>query len=283
MNTQGNGAVGLEMRVQGMNAPLRATLWRAAEKADLLIVFLHGGNFVSEDSAELDNFFRKLGSLPSLAILAPRYTLATESPFPTPLEDAVSVLQWTEKNKGKLGWTGATLIVAGIEAGANLAAAAALVNRDRRGARLAAQILLMPMLDPALGSRSMREADGDGHGGRSSAAHRCASGYQDYLPNVADRMHPYATPLYSSRLKDLPPTLIFSVDGDPLRDEGEAYGVKLIEQGVRTSVVRLPAIALEARGARGQCASSRQVIGEISSFLNALSSSPHPTTQREPS
>src|SRR4051812_47986648 len=145
MNTQGNGAVGLEMRVQGMNAPLRATLWRATEKADLLIVFLHGGNFVSEDSAELDNFFRELGCLPSLAILAPRYTLATESPFPTPLEDAVSVLQWTEKNKGRLGWTGATLIVAGIEAGANLAAAAALVNRDRRGARLAAQILLMPM------------------------------------------------------------------------------------------------------------------------------------------
>lgn len=275
------GAGGRDITVTGSHSPLGATLWRTTEKNEQLIVFLHGGNFTSEDSAELNNFYRELGNIPSLAILAPRYTLATESPFTTPLEDAHSVLQWAEKNKSRLGWSGKTLVVAGIEAGANLAAAAALVNRDRRGAKLAAQILLMPMLDPSLASRSMRESDAQA--GQSFAAHRCASGYQDYLPNVADRMHPYATPLYSSRLKDLPPTLIFSVDGDPLRDEAEAYGVKLIEQGVRTSVVRLPAIALEARGARGECASSNQVLCEISSFLNTLSSASPPSIQREPS
>lgn len=256
------------LRVRGAHGLLDAALWRGqGARHDELIVFLHGGNFLSDSSAGLEGFFRALrGNRPAAAVLAPRYTLATERPFPAPLEDVCSVLLWAVANKHRLGWSGKSLIVAGIEAGANLAACAALVNRDRHGPRLAAQILLMPMLDPALASRSMREA------GQLLAAGRCASGYLGYLPNAADRVHPYATPLNTSRLKDLPPTLIFSADDDPLRDEAEAYGIKLIGHGVRTSMVRLPAIALEAHDARAACAATGQVIAEIDAFLDALPS-----------
>jgi acetyl esterase/lipase len=114
--------------------------------------------------------------------------------------------------------------------------------------------------------RSMREA------GQWLVVERCASGYLGYLPNAADRVHPYATPLNASRLKDLPPTLIFSADDDPLRDEAEAYGIKLIGHGVRTSMLRLPAIALEAQDARAACAAIAEVIVEIDAFLDALPS-----------
>jgi acetyl esterase/lipase len=257
-----------DIRVRGAHGLLDAALWRGRSAPyDELIVFLHGGNFLSDSSAGLEGFFRALrGSRPGAAILAPRNTLATARPFPAPLEDVCSVLLWAGANQGRLGWSGKSLIVAGIEAGANLAACAALVNRDRHGPRLTAQILLMPMLDPALASRSMREA------GQWVAAGRCASGYLGYLPNAADRVHLYATPLNASRLKDLPPTLIFSADDDPLRDEAEAYGIKLIGHGVRTSMVRLPAIALEAQDARAACAATAEVIAEIDAFLDALPS-----------
>ncbi len=267
-----NGLGKRELLVQGSQTLLPAAFWyenAQVTDADSLLVFLHGGNFLARSNDRLDQFYQELSTaIPSLAMLAPNYTLASESPFPTPLEDIYSVLAWAQAHKRDLGWNGKHLIIAGIEAGANLAAAAALVARDRHGPNIAGQILLMPMLDPALTSQSMRESCATV--GQVFAADQCASGFQGYLPNLADRVHPYATPLYSSRLKELPPTLIFSADEDPLRDEAEAYAVKLIANGVRTTVVRLPAIPLESHGARGSCTSSGKVICEISSFLSTL-------------
>jgi acetyl esterase len=75
----------------------------------------------------------------------------------------------------------------------------------------------------------------------------CAAAYRGYLPHAADRSHPYASPLQSSRLKNLPPALILSADDDPLRDEAEAYGAKLINAGVRTTVRRMRRPASRSR------------------------------------
>ena len=63
--------------------------------------------------------------------------------------------------KGRARWAAkhAPLYVAGEEAGGNLAAALALMARDRRGPALAGQILLSPMLDACLGTSSLRAAD----------------------------------------------------------------------------------------------------------------------------
>jgi acetyl esterase/lipase len=126
-------------------------------------------------------------------MLIPSYTLATVRPFPAALEDTVSAQVWATENQVKLSWSGKRLVVAGIEAGANLAAASALACRDRKGPHICGQILLMPMLDPTFASRSMRESTATAE--KFFAAHRSATGFQSYLPNLADRTHPYATPL----------------------------------------------------------------------------------------
>ena len=120
-------------------------------------------------------------------VLASSYTLATERPFPAAVEDAHAVLLWAKKNKAKLGWNGKRLVVAGIEAGANLAAVCALMSRDRGGPELAGQILIMPMLDPGLTTCSMREVKLDD--GMAGVADTCAASYRGYLPN-ARRPHP---------------------------------------------------------------------------------------------
>jgi acetyl esterase/lipase len=121
--------------------------------------------------------------------------------------------------------------VIGEEAGGNIAAAVAMMARDRGGPPIAAQILIAPMLDPTLSTQSMQTA--------GEASSECSKAYQAYLPFCADRTHPYAAPLLCSRLNDLPPALIFSTEGDPLRDEAESYGARLIGAGVKTQVVRL--------------------------------------------
>jgi acetyl esterase len=261
-----------ELEVRGAQGPLAARLYLAGNpsaKRDALIVFFHGGGFVAGDLEEADEFLRHLVMCnPGHVILATNYTLATVSPFPAAVEDAHAVLAWAKKNKGKLAWSGKQLLTAGIEAGANLAAVSALMARDRGGPALAGQILIMPMLDPGLSTCSMRELPNCPD--KMKVASTCAAAYRGYLPNAADRAHPYASPLQSSRLKNLPPALILSAEDDPLRDEAELYGAKLIACGVKTTVRRMPPAPLQEPGARNECACRGFALKEMASFISAI-------------
>jgi acetyl esterase len=261
-----------DLEVGGAEGLLAARLYSdgsARAKKDALVVFFHGGGFVSGDLDDADVFLRHLaGDRAGHLVLAASYTLATERPFPAAVEDAHAVLAWAKKNKAKLGWSGKRLVVAGIEAGANLAAVCALMSRDRGGPALAGQILVMPMLDPGLSTCSMREVKlGDDMAG---VADTCAASYRGYLPNGADRTHPYASPLQSSRLKNLAPALILSAEDDPLRDEAEQYAAKLAAAGVATTLKRMAPAPLADAGARNECACKAAALDEIGHFLAAL-------------
>jgi acetyl esterase/lipase len=260
-----------ELEVSGEQGPLRARLYAAGSakgKRDTLVVFFPGGGFVADDLDESDGFLRHLASVSHTpVVLASNYTLATVRPFPAAVEDAHAVLLWAKKNKSKLGWNGKHLLVAGIESGANLAAVCALMSRDRGAPTLAGQILVMPMLDPGLSTCSMREMPQDID--QAKLADGCAAAYRGYLPNAADRTHPYASPLQSSRLKNLPRALILSADDDPLRDEAEAYGAKLASFGVQATVRRmLPAPQLADD--RNECACAQSALVEIAGFIAEL-------------
>ena len=260
-----------DITVQGAAGPLAARTYSAAiagNRQDSLIVFFHGGGF---DTGNLDDAHEFLNHLavgnPGQLVLSANYTLATAQPFPAAVEDAYAVLLWARKNKVRLGWTGKQLIVSGIEAGANLAAVCTLMARDRGAPALDGQILIMPMLDPGLNTCSMRAMPAPE---LLEVADACAAAYRGYLPNAADRIHPYASPLQSSRLKNLPAALILSADDDPLRDEAEQYGAKLINAGVNTTVHRLPPAPLQEPGARNECACRVYVLGAIAAFLGGL-------------
>jgi acetyl esterase len=260
-----------DFEVEGPQGPLAARLYAAgaAGRRDTLIVFFHGGGFVGGDLSDADEFLRHLAhSSGQQVVMASNYTLATVSPFPAAVEDAHAVLLWAKKNKAKLGWNGKKMLVAGIEAGANLAAVCALMSRDRGAPPLAGQILIMPMLDPGLSTCSMREMPNCAD--QAQLMDGCAAAYRGYLPHAADRSHPYASPLQSSRLRNLPPALILSAEDDPLRDEAEQYGNKLINSGVRTTVRRMPPAPLQAPGARNECACKVHALGEIASFIAGL-------------
>jgi acetyl esterase len=267
-----------DLEAVGAEGPLAARLYSgdaARIKKDSLVVFFHSGGFVGGDLDEADEFLRHMScGAANHLVLASSYTLATERPFPAAVEDAHAVLSWAKKNRTKLGWTGKRLVVAGIEAGANLAAVCALMSRDRGGPELAGQILIMPMLDPGLTTCSMREVKLDD--GMAGVADTCAASYRDYLPNGADRTHPYASPLQSSRLKNLPPALILSAEDDPLRDEAEQYAAKLSAAGVSTTLKRLAPAPLQDAGARNDCACKGAALDEIGRFLAALET---PATQ----
>jgi acetyl esterase/lipase len=263
------GVIARALNLPGTQGELAARLYTPASADDSgLIVFFPGGGFVADALESGDPFLRILAARTGYRVLASCYTLAQVAPFPAAVEDAHAVLNWAARHRKKLGWNGERLITAGIEAGGNLAAVSALMARDRGGPALAAQLLLMPMLDAGLSSCSMRMISGTP--GAERAAGACAHGYRGYLPRAIDRVHPYASPLQSRRMKGLPPALILSADDDPLRDEAEQYGAKLIGAGVKTLVKRLPPIALEDPNARCRCARKESALQEIACFIASL-------------
>lgn len=273
------GVILRKLRVDGGENKLEARLYTPPQADDDgLIVFFPPGGFVENNLETVDAFVRALCADTGYRVLASSYTLAQERPFPAAAEDSYAVLKWAKKHRGKLGWNGAQLITAGIEAGGNLAAVSALMARDRGGPALAAQLLIMPMLDTNLSTGSMRRMTRDD--GVVRAVETCMSAYRGYLPRAVDRAHPYASPLQSSRMAGLPPALILSADDDPLRDEAEQYGAKLISGGIKTLAKRLPPISLKDPDARCSCARKESALQEIRSFIAGLKEEARRTAAR---
>ncbi len=224
-----------------------------AARPSAIVVLFPGGGFLRHDCDAEDALAAALAERIAGVVVVPAYTLASERPFPAAAEDAYAAVKWASAQAVACGCTVRRLVVAGIEAGGNLATVAAMIARDRGGPPVAGQVLLGPMLDPSLSSPSMLRASGTQCG-------RCEASYRAYLPAVADRVHPYAAPAAATRLAGLPPALILTADGDPLRDEAEGYGARLIAAGVTTHASRLPRIVADG-------AWSQDALDAIADFL----------------
>ena len=187
-----------------------------------VVVHFHGGAFVSGD---LDNGCTVGGLLEGAGavVVSVAYPL---TPFPQPVDTGYDVLKWVHRNRTKLGGQGALVYLAGEEAGGNLAAAVALMARDQSHPPLAGKILLSPMLDPCVGTASLRAATGNATGCQWT------EGWRQFLRGPRDAEHPYAVPAGALRLAGLPPTLVLVGDTDPLRDEALAYASRLEAAGL---------------------------------------------------
>lgn len=259
-----------QIQARGAQGDLAARLYLPDAKLSYagLIVFFHPGGFVCGGLDEVDGFSRALALSCNMAVLSSTYTLACQQAFPAAAEDAHAVLCWARRSAKKLRWDGQHLLSAGIEAGGNLAAVASLIARDRAIPQLAAQLLIMPMLDPCLNSESMRALCDKPQVAGVVAG--CDKAYREYLPRAADRTHPYASPLHSSRLKGLPPALLLSAEDDPLRDDAENYAKKLHDAGNFVRHSRLAAVPLQDAAARSACARQASALQEITQFLSEL-------------
>jgi acetyl esterase len=118
----------------------------------------------------------------------------------------------------------------------NLAAAVCLMSRDRGGPRIAAQLLIYPVMAPAGGSPfSSYEENGEGY---LLTRDSMLFYWDHYLPDAQEATSPYAAPLHAGSLSGLPPALVITAEYDPLRDEGEAYARRLYQAGVEVKTIR---------------------------------------------
>ncbi len=218
----------------GGGAALNVRRWPGALPAagGAWILHLHGGAFVG-GSLDTGATVAQLLAESAGAVVSLDYPLAPAHPFPQAIEAAHAALLALDRQRRRSA-PNAPLFVAGEEAGGNIAAAAALMARDRAEPVLAGQILLSPMLDACIATASQRDAR-DGPLGC-----RCADGWRAYLQRARDAIHPYATPADSVRLKGLPPALLLTAGDDPQRDETLAFDRRLRAAGVASRAVVLP-------------------------------------------
>src|SRR5258708_34832002 len=61
-----------------------------------------------------------------------------------------------------------------------------------------------------------------------------------YLSSIAERAHPYASPLFAVNLEGLAPAYLMNAEFDPRRDECEAFATRLRDAGVQAVSRTIP-------------------------------------------
>jgi acetyl esterase/lipase len=202
-----------------------------------VMLYVHGGGYVMGTPAYCDPFAETFARELGMTVVTPRYRLAPEHPFPAAIDDLYAALTWIHASADELGVRRDRIVIAGQSAGGGLAAALALMARDRREVRVAFQLLVYPMLDDRT---VLREIDGTHHRIWTAASNRF--GWASYLgrePGSAD-VSPYAAPARAESLAGLPPTWIGVGTHDLFHDEDVAYAERLRSAGVPVDVEIVP-------------------------------------------
>jgi len=224
-----------DIRIDGYAQPIVLRSFRSSASETLpVVLYFHGGGFVGGGLADTTALASVLAKKVPAWVIAVGYSLAPEFPFPSAAEDAYLALQWVVGAAPTHQADGSRVAAVGHDAGGNIAAALGAVARDRAGVQVTVQVLLAPMLDPSM-SRLLHPAFADAC---KPGPEDCSRAYRAYLPLVAQRMHPYAAPLESKRLRNLPPTLIATAERDIARADGEVFARELISSGVPVEITR---------------------------------------------
>lgn len=189
------------------------------------------------DYPTTDAAYRRRAVDARVAIAAVDYSLAPEHRYPVQVEQGHAALVWLFEHADELGVDPSRIGVLGISAGGNIAAAVALMNRDRTNLPLRLQLLEVPVVDLTGGHIDMSATRTLGIP-RPLAMRELRSVARTYLPRQADALEPYASPLRADSHAGLPPAVILTAEYDPLRGDGDAYGAALRRDGGDASVVR---------------------------------------------
>ena len=194
---------------------------------------IHGGGYVigsnTMDDPQLEQWCPKLG----IVGVSVDYRLAPDTPYPGPLEDCYRGLVWTYEHADELGIDPDCIGVMGVSAGGGLAAALALLARDRGEVPIAFQLLDSPMIDDRQTTASSR-LDDLAVWSRGSNTF----GWKSYLGDLygRDDIPATATPTRATDLSGLPPALVSVGAVDGFRDEDIDYAVRLNQAGVPTEL-----------------------------------------------
>jgi acetyl esterase len=201
-----------EVRTSELHLPGRSIEIRSYRPApgDLpLLMWFHGGGYVSGSLEGIDPTCRQLAVRGRVEVVSVGYRLAPEHRFPAALDDCLAAAAMLRPHA-----------VGGDSAGGGLAAAVA-----QRHPGLRAQVLLCPWLDGTLTAPSVH-ANSTPDGLNEPALRAYMQLYAD------DPTDPAVSPLHAADLGGAPPAVIVAAGLDPLLDDAQTYADRLRAAGV---------------------------------------------------
>ena len=200
---------------------------------------MHGGGFIAGTVDSCDPLLRPIAAQLDAVCISVDYRLAPETSFPGNIEDCYDGLAYVFEHADELGIDRGAIGVMGESAGGGLAAALAVLARDRGTYPIAFQNLICPMIDDRTGSTRQGSPVA---GEFVWTAQNNAFGWRALLGKEpgGDGVSPHAAAARAEDLSGLPPCYLATAALDLFVDENIAYAGRLMAAGVPTELHAYP-------------------------------------------
>jgi acetyl esterase len=222
------------------NTAIRIIRPRGSTAALPAVMYFHGVGWALGDKETHDRLIREIANGVNAALVFVEYARAPEARYPVAIEEAYAVTKWVAEMGKMINVDSSRIAVAGDSVGGNMAAAVTMLAKERGGPPICFQVLFYPVTDAKFDTESYEQfAEGC-----LLTREAMKWFWNHYAQTTAVRDKPTASPLRASieQLRGLPPALVITAECDVLRDEGEAYALKLREADVPVIATRYPGI-----------------------------------------
>ena len=188
-----------------------------------VVLYVHGGGFVSCSAATHRPITAALARLSRRRVFSINYRLAPEHRFPAGLDDAFAAYRWL---LGR-GLPAGDISIAGDSAGGNLVLGVLLRARDKGLPRPSSAVCFSPWTDLAGTGESVRLNDGRCAMFRPESIEEFAAAYLDGALSTRD---PRASPVFAD-LGGLPPLLLQVGSTELLLDDARRVHLQILKAG----------------------------------------------------
>lgn len=261
-------------------------LWRyqvqsATKKMRPAFLHLHGGGFFAGRPTGRDPLLKFIAGRSGAVVFDLDYSLSPEFKFPHAVNEVHAAIEHLHRHADQYGIDRQRIVVGGGSAGGNLAAAAMLAVRDRRGPNVALQVLINPALllsrssppgfrwpreDYVIAPQTRKLIGKLKDPARSLPMSVMSKAYRgDQRPD-----NPLLSPLFADDLGGVPPALVFTAEMDPLRSEAEFYAGELVAAGVSVRTIRYMGITHTTPALFGDAPQAEAIAMEIVGAITSL-------------
>ncbi len=213
--------------------PVRIYHPKAEEPQGPALIYLHGGGWTVGAVDQFEGAMRIFAEEGNIQVFAIEYRLAPEFRYPSQLGEAESVLRFLVDHARELKIDPARIAIGGDSAGGNMSAVLSQMMRDKKGPKIALQVLLYPECKTPFDTKAGIE-NVSGYYLQTNGVFLFA---WNYVPQDVSSSIPYITPINAKSHADLPPAYIVTNGFDPLRDTGHEYAQLLAKGGGKVTYI----------------------------------------------
>lgn len=231
-----------------------------------VLVFAHGGGWVTGSLETHDPVCRRLATLTGLPVVAIDYRLGPEFPFPAGHMDCRRAVEWVRDEAQARSWNPQRIVTIGDSAGGGLATVLAyLPEMQVEGTKVTAQVLLYPVLDIAeesIGYERIAE-------GFPLTADTMRWFAEHLLADPADARDERVSPAQHVKVGDAPqpPALVLALGLDPLGVEAVEYARVIALNGTHVELLHLPNHAHGLFTSAGKIAMGAKILERSAQFI----------------